>query len=138
MKRSKGTLQPLIGWLGLLCLVVLLSPCSVTAGEALRQKQAVLGKWKDIGSAETIEFFKNGTVSYALAQGRLEGTYEIVGINGDVEQGAHQLVGFGEIKVDFHGIGPLALPATGKVSSSGDELVLTLSNGRAGKFKKVK
>ena len=76
----------MIGLLGLLCIVVLLSPGSATAGEALRQKQAVLGKWKDIGSAETIEFFKNGTVSYVLAEGRLEGTYEIVGMNGDVER----------------------------------------------------
>jgi hypothetical protein len=138
MKRTKGTLQQLIGWLGLLCIVVLLSPCSTKAGEALRQQKAVLGKWQDIGSTETIEFFKNGTVIYVLAGGRLEGTYEVVGMSGDVEERADQLVGFGEIRVDFHGIGPLALPAIGKVSSSGDELVLTLSNGRAGKFKKVK
>jgi hypothetical protein len=138
MKKTKGTLQQWIGWLGLLNVVVLLLPLSAKAGEALRQQQAILGKWQEIGSAETIEFFKNGTVTYALAGGRLKGTYEIVGMNGDVEQSADQLVGFGEIRVDFHGIGPLALPAIGKVSSSGDELVLTLSNGRAGKFNKVK
>lgn len=138
MKRTKGILQQLIGWPGLLCIVVSLSLSSAKAGEALRQRQAVLGKWKEIESAETIEFFKNGTVSYELAVGKLQGTYEIVGMIGDVEQNADQLVGFGEIRVDFHGIGPLALPAIGKVSSSGDELVLTLSNGRAGKFKKVK
>lgn len=138
MKRTKGILRQLIGWLGLLCIAVLLSPCFAKAGEALRQQKAVLGKWQEIGSTETIEFFKNGTVSYALAGGKLQGTYEIVGMIGDVEQNADELVGFGEIMVDFHGIGPLALPATGKVSSSGDELVLTMSNGRAGKFKKVK
>jgi hypothetical protein len=128
----------MIGWLGLLCSVVLLSPSSAKAGEALRQQKAVLGKWKEIESSETIEFFKNGTVSYMLKGGSLEGTYEVVGMIGDVEQSADELVGFGEIRVDFHGIGPLALPAIGKVSSSGDELVLTLSNGRAGNFKKVK
>ena len=138
MKRTKGTLQQMIGWLSLLCSVVLLSPSSARAGEALRQQKAVLGKWKEIESSETIEFFKNGTVSYVLKGGSLEGTYEVVGMIGDVEQSADQLVGFGEIRVDFHGIGPLALPAIGKVSSSGDELVLTLSNGRAGNFKKVK
>ena len=138
MKRSKGTLPQLIGWLGLLCIAVLLSPSSAKAGEALRQQKAVLGKWQEIEGTETIEFFKNGTVTYALAGGRLEGTYEIVGMNGDVEESADQLVGFGEIRVDFHGIGPLALPAIGKVSSSGDELALTMSNGRAGKFKKGK
>ena len=138
MKRTKGTLQQMIGWLSLLCSVVLLSPSSARAGEALRQQKAVLGKWKEIESSETIEFFKNGTVSYVLKGGSLEGTYEVVGMIGGVEQSADQLVGFGEIRVDFHGIGPLALPAIGKVSSSGDELVLTLSNGRAGNFKKVK
>ena len=128
----------MIGWLSLLCSVVLLSPSSARAGEALRQQKAVLGKWKEIESSETIEFFKNGTVSYVLKGGSLEGTYEVVGMIGGVEQSADQLVGFGEIRVDFHGIGPLALPAIGKVSSSGDELILTLSNGRAGNFKKVK
>ena len=138
MKRAKGTLPQLIGWLGLLCVVASLTPCSAKAGEALRQQKAVLGKWKEIDSAETIEFFKNGTVSYVLKGGTLEGTYEIVGLTGNVEGSADQLVGFGEIRVDFHGMGPLALPAIGKVSNSGDELVLTLSNGRAGKFKKVK
>src|ERR1700730_6342960 len=138
MKRTKGTLQQMIGWLSLLCSVVLLSPSSARAGEALRQQKAVLGKWKEIESSETIEFFKNGTVSYVLKGGSLQGTYEVVGMIGDVEQSADQLVGFGEIRVDFHGIGPLALPAIGKVSNSGDELVLTLSNGRAGNFKKVK
>jgi len=138
MKRTKGALPLLIGWLGLLCFGLLLSACSAKAGEALRQQKAVLGKWQEIGGTETIEFFKNGTVIYVLKEGRLNGTYEVVGMIGDVEQSADQLVGFGEIRVDFHGIGPLALPAIGKVSSSGDELVLTLSNGRAGKFKKVK
>ena len=138
MKRTKRALPLLIGWLGLLCIVVLLSACSAKAGEALRQQKAVLGKWQEIGGTETIEFFKNGTVIYVLKEGRLNGTYEVVGVIGDVEQSADQLVGFGEIRVDFHGIGPLALPAIGKVSSSGDELVLTLSSGRAGKFKKVK
>jgi hypothetical protein len=137
MKRTKGALPLSIGWLGLLYIVVLLSACSAKAGEALRQQKAVLGKWQEIGGTETIEFFKNGTVIYVLKEGRLNGTYEVVGMIGDVEQSADQLVGFGEIRVDFHGIGPLALPAIGKVSSSGDELVLTLSNGRAGKFKKV-
>ena len=120
MKRTKGILQQLIGWPGLLCIAVLLSPCSAKTGEALRQQKAVLGKWQEIESTETIEFFNNGTVSYALAGGKLQGTYEIVGMNGDVEQNADELVGFGEIRVDFHGIGPLALPAIGKVSSSGD------------------
>jgi hypothetical protein len=138
MKRNNATLPQLICWLGLLCIVASLSPCSAKAGEALRQQKAVLGKWKEIESAETIEFFKNGTVSYVLKGGTLEGTYEIVGLTGDVEESADQLVGFGEIRVDFHGLGPLALPAIGKVSDSGDELVLTLSNGRAGKFRKVK
>jgi hypothetical protein len=138
MKRTSGTLQQLISWLALLCIIALLSPYSTKAGEALRQQKAVLGKWQDVGSSETIEFFKDGTVSYVLAGGRLEGTYEIVGMAGDVEQ-SDQMVGFGEIRVVFNGgIGPLALPVIGKVSSSGDELVLTMSNGRAGKFKKMK
>jgi hypothetical protein len=138
MKRTKRILPQFIGSLGLVCIGVLLLPSSAKAGEALRQQQAVLGKWQEIGSTETIEFFKNGTVTYVLEGGRLEGTYEIIGMKGDVEQNADELVGYGEIKVDFHGIGPLALPATGKVSSSGAELLLTMSNGRAGKFKKLK
>jgi hypothetical protein len=137
MKTTKGILLQLIGWLSLLGIVASLSLSSASAGEALRQQQAVIGKWKEIQSTETIEFFKNGTVSYVLKGGSLNGTYEVVGMIGGVEQSADQFVGFGEIRVDFHGLGPLALPITGKVSSSGDELVLTMPGGKAGEFERV-
>jgi len=138
MKSTKGTLQQWIGGLGLLCLVVFLSPCSAQAGEALRQHKAVVGKWKEIGGTETIEFFKNGTVTYVYAGRSMHGTYEIVGMIGEVEQSKDQYVGFGEIRMEFNALGAPAL--IGKVSSAGDELVLTPTpaNGApVGKFKKL-
>src|SRR6266404_6191933 len=137
MESTKGTLQQSIGWLGLLCIVSLLSPCATNGGEALRQQKAVLGKWEEIRGTETIEFFQNGTATYAYGGRSIKGTYEIVGMIGGVEQSKDEFVGFGEIRVQFNTLGAPAL--IGKVSSSGDELVLTPANAAVvGRFKKSK
>jgi hypothetical protein len=137
MKTTKRTLPHLIGWL--LGVMALASLCPTKAGEALRQQTAVLGKWQDTGSTETIEFFKNGTVTYVYKGRDINGTYEVVGMERGVEQDKNQFVGFGEIRVQFNTLGAPAL--VGKVSGSGDELVLTPTpaNGALpAKFKKAK
>jgi hypothetical protein len=137
MKTTKRTLPHLIGWL--LGVMVLGSLCPTKAGEALRQQTAVLGKWQDTGSTETIEFFKDGTVAYVYKGRNISGTYEVVGMERGVEQDQNQFVGFGEIRLQFNTLGALAL--LGKVSDSGDELVLTptpLNGALPAKFKKAK
>jgi hypothetical protein len=100
------------------CIVTLLSSCSS------KPENKIVGKWKEIGGTETMEFFKDGTVSVVDNKISLKGSYQFI----DEKR----------IKFKLGGLGPLAGPIVEKVSFSGGELVLTMPDGKVSKYSKFK
>ena len=117
MKGTEGILGSPIQWLGILCVVALLSSC------ASKPEKRIVGKWKEIGGTETMEFFKNGTVHVMDNGLNLEGSYKIVG--------------GGKIKFELRGLGPLAGPVIEKLSFSGGRLIFKMPDGKESSYAKV-
>jgi hypothetical protein len=118
MKRTKGGLKQLIGWCSIACIVFLLSSCSS------KPENEIVGKWKEIGGTETLEFFKDGTISVIDKRMSLGGSYKFVGKD--------------RIKFELGGLGALTGPIVEKVSFSGRELILTMPDGKVSKYSKFK
>lgn len=88
------------------------------------QENAILGKWQHTGSNETLEFFKNGTVS-AFEDGKSMG-------------GSYKFIEEGRIQLEIGGIGVLAGPIVAKISITGDEMDLTMPGKELEKYRRVK
>lgn len=119
MKRSGIVFRQLILLFNILFILTSVVSCSS------KPEDKVLGKWKAKDSKETMEFFKDGTVS-AVSNGlSLGGSYKFL----DKDQ----------IKMEFGGIGALAGPIVMKVDfASNDEVTLTEPNGNVTKYSRVK
>ena len=118
MKRTEGIFKQAIGWLGIVCIVALLSSCSP------KPENEIVGKWKEIGGTETMEFLKDGTVSVVDKDKSMEGSYKFI----DKDQ----------IKFELSGPGVSAGPIVAKVSFSDGEFNLTMPNGEVSKYSKFK
>lgn len=82
-----------------------------------KSENAIIGQWKEIDGAETIEFYKDGTIS----------------IVGDISvSGDYKFIDDNTIRVD---LGFVSLVA--KISVSNDELILTEPDGEVSKYKRV-
>ncbi len=86
-------------------------------------KSSIVGKWQGTGGDETLEFFKDGTVS-AVSKGMpLGGNYSFVESD--------------RIKMEFGGIGALAGPMIMTISFSGGDLSLTDPTGKSSRYKRM-
>jgi hypothetical protein len=96
--------------------VLHLSSCSSS-------ERAILGKWQEIGGTETMEFFKDGTISVTDFGMSMAGKYSFIETN--------------RMKIELGGIGAVAGPMIVKVEISGKELVLTDPKDKVSKYRKV-
>ena len=87
-------------------------------------EDAIVGKWKEIGKTEVIEFFEEGTVSSTNKGISLTGKYSFIEKN--------------RVKLEFGGVGALAGPKIRTVSIDGDVLTLTDSTGDEDKYQRIK
>ena len=99
------------------CLILLLI-CSCAS-----KKRAIVGKWKEIGETEIMEFFADGTVTVA-DQGMYAG-------------GNYEFIDDGRMKLDLGGIFALVGPMVCEVSVSKGELVFTMPDGETSKYQKL-
>jgi hypothetical protein len=86
-------------------------------------KSSIVGKWQEIGGDETLEFFKDGTISAVSKGMTLGGKYSFVEDN--------------RMKLELGGIGALAGPMIITVSISGGEMSLTDPKGKVSRYKKI-
>lgn len=106
-------------------LIILLISSAVMLNGCIQKPEAVIiGKWDEIDGTETIEFFKDGTVTIVDKGISLSGNYKFIDDD--------------HIRIDLGGIGALAGPMISKVSISKDELSLTTSDGDIYKYQRVK
>lgn len=104
----------------LLSSVILLSLLHLTACSGQKN---IVGKWQDVQGTESMEFFKDGTVTAKAGGMSLGGKYSFV----DDER----------IKIELGGMGALAGPTIAKVAISGNELTLTDENDKPTKYRRV-
>lgn len=114
--RKNFPWEGLLNWIVVVLTLSLLVSCS--------SESAIVGKWSEIGGTETIEFFKDGTVS--------------VVDNGITMGGSYKFVEKDRIKLELSGLGALAGPIVAKVSIKGDELTFTMPDGEVSKYKRAK
>lgn len=100
------------------CFVFLLASCG------LKLEKAIIGKWSRIGSEETIEFYKEGTVNIIDEEMPMAGNYKFIDDN--------------SIRLDLGGLGELVGPIICDVSISEDELILTHAGGEVAKYRRVR
>jgi len=96
----------------------LLSSC------AAKPEDALVVKWKEVGGTETMEFFKDGTVSIVDEGMSMAGSYRFV----DKDR----------VKVELGGLGALMGPVVARVSISGEDLSWTMPDGKVSKYKRAK
>lgn len=108
----------MIMWSGIVWIIAMLAFCSS------KPENRIIGKWKEIGGAETMEFFKTGTVHIVDEKTSLEGSFAFIDEN--------------RIKFALGGLGPLTGPIVEKVSFEKGELVLTMPDGKASRYRRFK
>ena len=113
MKSTKRSLKQLIACFSIVCIVALFSSCS--------SKNEIVGKWKNTGSTETWEFFKDGTATW-------------VGQGGRSMVGSYKFVDDDRVKLEMPGEEPQIC----KASFSGGELSLTTPDGAVRKYARFK
>jgi|GEM_PF-814407 len=120
MEGTERHLGQLMCWLAIACIMASLASCSS------KPEDAIVGKWSEIDGTETLEFFKDGTVS--------------VVDKGTTRTGDYRFIEKDRMRLQLGGLGILAGPidVVAKVSISKDELTLTLAGGDVGKYRKVK
>lgn len=105
-------------WLALVLLVVFVVSCSA------KPEDTIVGKWSEVEGTETLEFFKDGTISLVSRGMPMGGSYKFV----DTDR----------MKWELGGMGALTGPIIVTVSISGNVLTLTMPNGNVGKYKRTK
>jgi hypothetical protein len=118
MAISQENSKRLLNWLAVVLTLSILVSCSS------KPENAIVGKWSEIGGTETMEFFKDGTVSVVDKGMTMEGSYKFVEKD--------------SIKLELGGLGALVGPIVAKVSIKGDELIFTLPDGDVLKYKRAK
>lgn len=114
---KKKEINPFL--IGLIVLsVIFLSGC------IQKPEDAVIGKWKEVSGTETIEFFKDGTITIVDKGMSMSGNYKFI----DNEH----------IRMDLGGLGALMGPIISKVSFTNDELVMITEKGKEYKYQRVK
>ena len=101
----------------LLLLTLFLVSCSS------KPENAILGKWKEIDKTETIEFFKDGTVSVVDKGMSMGGNYKFIDDD--------------HLRLELGGLGALAGPMVFTVSVSKNELTLTNPQGKVSKYRRA-
>jgi hypothetical protein len=86
--------------------------------------EAILGKWRNISGKETVEFFKDGTLQFISDGSPMGGDYKIV-------DDSH-------IRVAFGGFAGLAGPMVWQFAISGEQLTLTLPDGKVARYRRVR
>lgn len=106
-------------------LIILLILSAVMLNGCIQNPEAaIIGKWDEIDGTETIEFFKDGTIT--------------VDDKGMSFGGDYKFIDNDRIRIELGGLGALAGPMIVKVSISKDELSLTTSDGDIDKYQRVK
>ncbi len=118
MEKIQAGLHRVIMWFSIVWIIAMLSSCSS------KPENRIIGKWKEIGGTETMEFFKTGAVRIADEKTSLEGSYAFIDEN--------------RIKFALGGLGPLTGPIVEKVSFAKGELVLTMPDGKVSRYGRFK
>ncbi|MBC8262559.1 MAG: hypothetical protein H8E47_00345 [Anaerolineales bacterium] len=87
-------------------------------------QRAIVGKWQQAGGGETIEFYKDGTV-----------TATSIGIT---VTGSYKFIDDSQIRLDLSGLWGLAGPQIFEVRISGNRLTLKDAYGNTTEYTKVK
>lgn len=91
----------------------------ITVACSFKSQNSIVGKWKDVEKAQTVEFSKEGSLSISGEGFSMTGQY--------------QLIEEGRVKIDFTG----GLSSTLSVKVTGDELSMTDPNGVVSRYKRV-
>ena len=118
MKRIQGSPDKFMVWLGIVWCVILLLSCS------LKPENEILGKWKEEGGTEIMEFFKDGTVSVEDEGMSMKGNYKVVDES--------------NIRLELVGDGTRGGPILAKGSFSSGKLNFTRPNGEVFNYSKFK
>jgi hypothetical protein len=86
-------------------------------------QREILGKWAEIGGTETIEFFKDGTVSIVTQDSAASGKYKFEGVT--------------RMRMGLEGMKASAGPAIIKVTFMRNDLLLTGPMGKVTKYSRV-
>jgi len=116
MKITKRRLKNLMNYLIVVLILFMLVSCSL--------ETSIVGKWNEIDGNETMEFFKDGTVSVNSGYVNTSGSYSLVDND--------------RIKLTFNGLFALAGPVVADISVHGDEMAITMPNGKTSKYKRAK
>jgi hypothetical protein len=107
-----------LSWIAMAFMLCSLVSCSS------QLENAIVGRWKVINGAETMELFQDGTLTVSDKGMNMGGTYKFV----DKDR----------IKVDLGGLAALAGPFVATVSISGEELTWTMPDGKISKYSRAK
>lgn len=117
--QKRSPVMPVVlGLLALVCfIVVFLVGRPGPAG-------TIVGKWQEVQGTETLEFFKDGTVTAVDMGVPLSGKYKMADRN--------------RITIELGGLGALAGPQVYQVQVSDNELVLTDAQGVTTKYRRLR
>lgn len=116
MKEVERKIEGLTTRAGIVAVAALLSSCSSKPGDV------VVGKWKEVGGTETMGFFRDGTVSIPdkeMSMGR-----------------GCKFIEKDRVKIELGGLGVLIGPQVARVSISGEELTVTMPDGKMCKYQR--
>lgn len=85
------------------------------------KEETIVGKWKEVGGTQTIEFFKDGTVT-------------VVDEDGPALPGDYRFIDDNQIRMNLALFGPITV----KISPSLDEITLTNPFGKIEKYRKLR
>lgn len=100
------------------CFILLFVSCTS------KPENVIVGKWHEIDGTETIEFFKDGTVSVVDMGMPMGGNYKFIDDT--------------RLRLELGGLGALVGPVVVKVSVSRNELILTMPDGKVLKYRRAK
>jgi len=99
-------------------------PSDAPGASDAEPSRAIIGKWREVGGTEIMEFSPDGTVVVADKGARETGRYTFLGRN--------------RIRLELGGLGVLAGPMNGELSASGDELAVRMPDGDVCRYRKVR
>jgi hypothetical protein len=106
------------------CMYLALLLCAAV-GCSGRLERAIVGKWQMTSENTTMEFFPDGTYTFAGGPLNLTGTFKPVASD--------------KIKIEFSGLAALGGPTVWTASIAGDDLTWTTPDGKTTlKFRRVK